>query len=106
MSEEVYTYNKDESNPKTAVLKLGANVSGGNDALSFQNIITEIADSDFDTLVIDMADVNLINSSGLGMLISGFSHLKKAGKTMKLANVPDKVLKLLQITQFDKIFNI
>jgi len=106
MSEEVYTFEKDENNPQTAVLKLGANVTGGNDALSFQNIITEIAGSEFNTLIIDMANVNIVNSSGLGMLISGYSHLKKAGKTMKLVNVPDKVVKLLQITSFDKIFNI
>ena len=106
MSEEVYKYERDKDNQQVAVVKLNANVTGGNDALSLQKIVTELSDSDFQTLLIDMADVNIINSSGLGMLISAYSHLKKANKEVKLINVPGKVLKLLQITQFDKIFKI
>ena len=106
MSEEIYKYEQDEVNPQAAIVKLNANVTGGNDALSLQKLITELIDSDFQTLLVDMANVNIINSSGLGMLISAYSHLKKANKELKLINVPGKVLKLLQITQFDKIFDI
>jgi anti-sigma B factor antagonist len=108
MSDNIeYKYEILESVPEKAIVKLKADVLGGNDALSFGNIISEISNSsDINALLIDMANVNIVNSSGLGMLISGFSHLKKAGKVMELINVPDRVKKLLQITQFDKIFNL
>ncbi len=106
MSEEIYKYEQNNDNPHAVIVKLNANVTGGNDALSLQKLITELIDSDFQTLLVDMSDVNIINSSGLGMLISAYSHLKKANKELKLINVPGKVLKLLQITQFDKIFDI
>ncbi len=108
MSDNIeYKYELLASNSQKAIVKLKTDVLGGNDALSFRNIISEIANSsDIHTLQIDMLDVNIVNSSGLGMLISGFSHLKKATKTMELINVPDRVKKLLQITQFDKIFTI
>jgi len=89
-----------------SVIKLFSEVLGGNEALNFQSVISSFIETDADTLYIDMIDVDIINSSGLGMLISGVSMLKKSGKTMELLNVPDKVKKLLQITQFDKIFNI
>jgi anti-anti-sigma factor len=102
-----YKYEMLNGSSDKAIVKLKTDVLGGNDALSFRNIINEIANNQgINTLLIDMSDVNIVNSSGLGMLISGFSHLKKAGKIMELVHVPDRVKKLLQITQFDKIFNL
>ena len=105
MPQDKYEYKIEDDN-KTAVIKLKSNVLGGNDALIFQQLITELADTEVEKILIDMADVNIINSSGLGMLISGYSHLKNADKIMELKNVPSKVKALLEITKFNKIFNL
>jgi len=104
MSGNVYELEKTDDGK--SIIKLHSEVLGGNDALTFQNIVSGVIESEVKTLYIDMADVQLINSSGLGMLISAVSHLRKSGKRMELMNVPDKVKSLLKITQFDKIFNL
>ncbi len=105
MTDGNYKYDISEDN-KTAVIKLNPNVLGGNDALNFQQLVTDLTGKEVETVKIDMNDVNVINSSGLGMLISAYSQLKKAGKTMQLENVPSKVKKLLEITKFDRIFDL
>lgn len=45
-----------------------------------------------------------MNSSGLGMLISGFTTIKNAGGSLKLANATEKINSLLVITKLITIF--
>jgi anti-sigma B factor antagonist len=46
-----------------------------------------------------------MNSSGLGMLISGFTSVKNAGGALKLANATEKINSLLVITKLITIFD-
>jgi anti-sigma B factor antagonist len=45
-----------------------------------------------------------MNSSGLGMLISGYTTMKNGGGSLKLANATDKINSLLVITKLITIF--
>jgi anti-sigma B factor antagonist len=54
--------------------------------------------------VIDLGKVDWMNSTGLGLLISGLTTLKKSGGELKLANVTDKIQSLLTITKLVTIF--
>lgn len=55
-------------------------------------------------VVVDLAEVLHVNSSGLGMLISGYTSLKNAGGNLKLANVTDKIESLMAVTKLITIF--
>ena len=45
-----------------------------------------------------------MNSSGLGMLISGYTTIKNGGGTLKLANATEKIESLLVITKLMSVF--
>jgi anti-sigma B factor antagonist len=45
-----------------------------------------------------------MNSSGLGMLISGYTTMKNGGGALKLANATEKIESLLVITKLITIF--
>jgi len=45
-----------------------------------------------------------MNSSGLGMLISGLTTMKRENGSLKLVNVTDKIESLLIITKLITIF--
>jgi len=45
-----------------------------------------------------------MNSTGLGILISGLTTLKNNGGELKLANVTDKIQSLLTITKLVTVF--
>ena len=89
-----------------ASVKLGENVLGGNDALLFTSCLNEISQKGVKFVIIDLKSVDVMNSSGLGMLVSGLSTLKKHEIEMVLVSVPHKVKNLLKMTHLDKIFKI
>ncbi len=88
---------------KHAILSLGKQVIGGADALDFSMELRSITERNIPHVIVDMSSVELINSSGLGMLVSGHSTMKKSGGTLKLAAVPDKVRQLLEMTHLDTV---
>ncbi len=106
MSNDTVKYSTDEYRDGIWVIKLGKSVLGGNEAFGFTSTLHELIEKEIKSVIVDLADVELINSSGLGMLVSGLSTLRKHGIPLKLASVPEKVLELLTMTHLDKVFKI
>jgi anti-sigma B factor antagonist len=59
-----------------------------------------------DTLVIDLADVEFCDSSGLSALLIAERKMKEHGGKVKLINVHKKVAALLKISMLDRVFDI
>ena len=95
-----------ESNKEIAIIDLTPEVLGGTEALDFSNTINELADAGVKCVVVDLGKVGIMNSSGLGMLVSGYSSLKKKNINLILANLPKKVEKLLEMTHLINVFDI
>ncbi|MFN8358915.1 MAG: STAS domain-containing protein [Candidatus Kapaibacterium sp.] len=89
----------------SATIALGKQVIGGADALDFSMELRKLAEQNVPNVIVDMSAVELINSSGLGMLVSGHSTMKKSGGSLKLAAVPDKVRQLLEMTHLDTVLH-
>jgi anti-sigma B factor antagonist len=58
------------------------------------------------TLVVDMADVEFCDSSGLSALLIADRKMKEHGGSVKLINVHKKVASLLKISMLDRVFDI
>ncbi|MCF8261416.1 MAG: STAS domain-containing protein [Melioribacteraceae bacterium] len=87
-----------------AVIELKGNVMGGPDAQEFNTLLHKLLDEGKKNVVVDLAGVKFMNSSGLGMLISGFTTMKNGEGFFKLANATDKINSLLMITKLITIF--
>lgn len=57
-------------------------------------------------IIVNLAKVSHIDSSGLGELVSGYTTLKAAGGALKLVNVNDRVTNLMTITKLYTVFEI
>ena len=55
---------------------------------------------------LNLSDVNYIDSSGLGELVSAFTSMRSQGGELKLLNLTKKVHDLLQITKLYTVFDI
>jgi anti-sigma B factor antagonist len=55
-------------------------------------------------IVLNLADVNYIDSSGLGTLVGLYSSARTAGGEIKLAALTGRVKDVLQITKLGSIF--
>jgi anti-sigma B factor antagonist len=54
-------------------------------------------------VVVDMAGVEFIDSSGLGALVAGLKAARQASGDMRIARLAPQVLTVLQLTNLDKV---
>lgn len=88
----------------SVVIEFKGNVMGGPDAVSLNEKLHELIDAGKTNVVVDLAKVKFMNSSGLGMLIGGLTTIRKAGGDLRLANATDKIQSLLMVTKLITVF--
>lgn len=88
------------------VLSIKGKLMGGPDADLFHNALQDSINEGIKNVVVDMSDVKFVNSSGLGILVRGFTTLKNSGGELKLAAISDKVQGVLSITKLTSVFDI
>lgn len=86
------------------VLQPKGKIMGGPDASLLHDKLYEYIQQDKKRVVIDLAQVDWMNSTGLGILISGYTTLRNNKGQLKLANVTDKIQSLLTITKLVSVF--
>jgi anti-sigma B factor antagonist len=57
-------------------------------------------------IVINLGDVNYIDSGGLGTLVGLFTSARSQGGSIKLANLTHRVGELLQVTKLLTVFDV
>lgn len=92
------------SSSRVAVITLDAQVFGGPQAVELASKVDEFAEQGGRWVVVNLGNVELMNSSGLGMLVSNMTSMRKFNGSVKLAAVPEKVSGLLRITRLDTVF--
>jgi len=86
------------------IIDLKGNVMGGSDSEKFSKLLHDLLDEGKKHIVVNLGSVKFMNSSGLGMLISGFTTIKNGGGSLVLANATEKINSLLVITKLITIF--
>jgi anti-sigma B factor antagonist len=54
-------------------------------------------------IVIDMTDLQFVDSSGLGALVGGLKSARVAGGDLRIAAVPEAVRTVLHLTNLDRV---
>lgn len=89
----------------SVVIKLKGNVMGGPDASQFSQELKRLIDEGKKNVVADLSSVKFMNSSGLGILISGLTTMRNAGGDMKICGATDRVESLLMVTKLITVFD-
>ena len=89
-----------------AFSSLKGNLIGENDGIALTEAFAEHLGNDATKFVIDLGELQHINSSGLGVLITLLTKARKVGGDVLLANPSDYIRNLLLITKLNSIFNI
>ena len=87
------------------ILEPRGKIMGGPDASLLHDKLYELIENDKKRVVIDLAGVEWMNSTGLGILISSVTTLRNHDGELKLANVTDKIQSLLTITKLVSVFD-
>jgi anti-sigma B factor antagonist len=57
-------------------------------------------------IILNLADVDFIDSSGVGELVSSFTAVRNAGGDLKLLNLSKKVQDVLNVTKLYTVFDV
>jgi anti-sigma B factor antagonist len=94
-----------DAGPVTVVDLSGRIILGDGSALLRTTIRGLLAD-ERRKILLNLADVDYIDSSGIGELVSGYSAVKNQGGDLKLLQLTKKVRDLLQITKLYTVFDV
>ncbi|WP_069651068.1 STAS domain-containing protein [Caloranaerobacter ferrireducens] len=72
----------------------------------FKNILLEIINEKSADVILDGEELVYMDSTGLGVLISGLKKLREKGKNIILINIRPNINKLFDITGLNKVFII
>ena len=72
----------------------------------FTGRIEDSAGKSSSSVILDMAGVEAIDSSGIGTILFLAKKCRALGGDLKIASVPPEVKMVIQIVNFDKIFHI
>ncbi len=86
------------------ILEPKGKIMGGPDATMLHDYLHELINQNKKKVVIDLSKVEWMNSTGLGILISGLTTLRNNGGELKLACITEKIQSLLTITKLITVF--
>lgn len=88
------------------VVDLSGRITLGEGSTMLRQVIRDLLQKGDNKIVLNLGDVNYIDSSGIGELVSGFTAVKNQGGELKLLNLTKKVHDLLQITKLFTVFDV
>jgi anti-sigma B factor antagonist len=72
-------------------------------AANLKAAVTEAVDGGSTRVVVDLADVAFMDSSGLGALIAGLKKARQEGGDLRITGVTQQVATVLQLTNLDRV---
>jgi len=88
------------------VIDATGRITLGEGSSTFRDTIKEMTVAGNKKILLNLADVTYIDSSGIGELVSGFTTVSNAGGNLKLLNLTKRIHDLLQITKLYTIFEV
>jgi len=88
------------------VLDLSGRITLGEGSALLRSTIRELLEENRFKILVNLGDINYIDSSGIGELVSAFTTVKNRGGELKLLHLTKKVHDLLQITKLYTVFEV
>ena len=95
---------KSRESEKTVILDISGKLMGGSDADEFRDIIHQLIEEGKKNIIVNLSAVRWVNSTGIGILITGYTTLRRNKGDLKLLNVSNKIESILYVTKLNLIF--
>jgi anti-sigma B factor antagonist len=101
-------------NMTTSIRELGVvtivDISGriqlGEESAALRDLVSDLLSKGHKKILFNLRDVNYIDSSGLGHLVSAFTSVRNQGGVLKLLNLTNNVHSVMQMTRLYTVFDI
>jgi len=88
------------------IVDLSGRITLGEGSVTLRDTVHDLLSKGLKRILLNLGDVNYIDSSGIGELVSAFTAAKKQGGELKLLNLTKKAHDLLQITKLYTVFDV
>lgn len=95
----------DELDPSTQVIAVRGEIHVST-APEFSRLLNDVIGAGKTQVVLDLADVDFIDSTGLSVLLNGLRRVTRRGGRMAIVCTNPTVLRLFVITRLDSTFEI
>ncbi len=97
---------KDKTLGGVTLLDLSGKIMGGEDYDVFQGKVKSLVAEGKIDLLLDMGGVDWVNSTGLGILVAGYTTLRKNNGRMKICCVSRRVDDILIVSGLKRVFEV
>ena len=88
------------------VVDVSGRIELGDESAAMRDLIRDLVSQGHKQILLNLAAVDYIDSAGLGSLIGALASVRRHGGEVKLLNLPDKVVDVMQITRLYTVFDI
>jgi anti-sigma B factor antagonist len=88
------------------IVDISGRIVLGEESAALRNLVCELLGRGHKKILFNLGDVNYIDSSGLGHLVSAFTSVRKQEGELKLLHLTKKVHDLMQITRLYTVFDV
>ena len=88
------------------ILDISGKITLGEGTMAVRNTVREVLKNGGKKIILNLGDVNYIDSSGIGELVSSFTTVTNGGGQLKLLNLTKKIQELLAITKLLTVFQV
>ena len=87
------------------ILDLSGEVRIGEGSVALRDSIRKLADANKNKVLLNLAGVKYMDSSGVGELIANYTTIRRQGGQLKLLNLTDRIQNILVITKLLTVFD-
>ena len=88
------------------VIDAAGRITLGEGSSAFRDTVKDLVSKGNKKILLNLADISYIDSSGIGEMVSGFTSVTNQGGQLKLLNLTKRVKDLLQITKLYTVFEV
>jgi anti-sigma B factor antagonist len=88
------------------VLDCSGKITLGEGTMAIRNAVKDVLKGGGKKIILNLSDVNYIDSSGIGELVSSYTTVTNQGGHLKLVNLTKKIQELLAITKLLTVFQV
>ena len=91
---------------RVIILDVKGRIVLGDEIHDLRDSVRRILDEGKKKIILNLAEVDYMDSSGVGELVSAFTTVRNAGGELKLLNLSPKVQDILHVTKLYTVFDI
>jgi anti-sigma B factor antagonist len=88
------------------IVDISGRIELGEESAAMRDMIGDLLSKGHKQILLNLGAVDYIDSAGLGSLIGALASVRRQGGEVKLLNLPDKVVDVMQITRLYTVFDI